>query len=443
MNTNQIQIDNHVAASVALFAKYSTTLESEFSSKNKIDDGKYPGILNGEASKALQTLVPLEIRKEAGIFFTNTKLANSVAAEIVPMLKQGITICDPASGAGNLLIACAQHLPFGKCIDETIRTWSEWISGYDLFPEFIRAAKLRLLILALQHHNVSLNHHELNLTSVFENLKTENVFTNKRELNSECLIMNPPFGYMTAPEDCTWASGQIQIAGWFLENILKVTQPGRHIVAILPDVLNSGSRYERWRNVIVSHASRLSIKLAGRFDKETDVNVFILHMVTGKGQASWPRDLDTNSGHKLTSDFFEVRVGAVVPHRDPEDGNEYPYIHARTAPKGQIITEVKERKKFSGTVFKPPFVLIHRTSSPSDKIRCVATIVNIDSYVAVENHLLVCIPKDGLLSSCKKLLKSLASEQTTVWMNNRICCRHLTVDSLKEVPLLLKRSEEC
>jgi hypothetical protein len=54
--------------------------------------------------------------------------------------------------------------------------------------------------------------------------------------------------------------------------------------------------------------------------------------------------------------------------------------------------------------------------------------------VAVENHLIVFLPKNNKLSECKRLLRVLKSRKTDQWLNNRIRCRHLTVRSLNELP---------
>lgn len=58
-------------------------------------------------------------------------------------------------------------------------------------------------------------------------------------------------------------------------------------------------------------------------------------------------------------------------------------------------------RAFDGKVIQPPCILIKRTSSPSDKFRAAATLVNLKQPIAVENHLIVVTPKDGKLKSCK------------------------------------------
>ncbi len=64
------------------------------------------------------------------------------------------------------------------------------------------------------------------------------------------VIMNPPFGYTSAPDGCYWARGRVNAAAIFVEKAIRDSREGTRIAAILPDVLRSGTRYQRWRNVI-------------------------------------------------------------------------------------------------------------------------------------------------------------------------------------------------
>jgi hypothetical protein len=248
---------------------------------------------------------------------------------------------------------------------------------------------------------------------------------------------------MTAPGDCTWGHGKIQIAGWFMEKLLHNATTGQHLVAVLPDVLNSGSRYKRWRDVICGLASIIDIEQIGRFDLETDVDVFIIHLIAGNnyGPIKWPNDLPGTNQPTTISDYFDIHVGTIVPHRDILQGKSYPYIHARTAIPWQTLESISETRQTDHKVFRPPFVVVHRTSSPSDKHRCVGTIINESTEVAVENHLIVLSPKDDSLKICRQLLESLRCPETDEWINRRIRCRHLTVSALNELPYYRLKSK--
>lgn len=437
-------IDKKITKTVSRFSVYSDEIESMLLSAAKNNKWKIikniaPGILNGDTTYALQRLIPIKVRKQAGIFFTSAKLADKVGDHVAPILPTGAKLIDPACGAGNLLLACAKHLPTGSDLQETLAIWANHIIGYDLHYEFIRATQLRLTLLAagIYPDEISTLAY-LKPANIFKGLKVGDVFKHTTITQKACIVVNPPFGYMNAPEGCQWATGKIQIAGWFLEKLLHTAQKGQHVVAILPDVLRSGTRYRKWREMISSLCNSINIELAGRFDDNVDVDVFILHAVIGSGndyKTQWPGQFPHGQqAHHVVSDFFDVHVGPVVPHRDLLTGPIYPYIHARTAPAWQIIDAISEERPYEGTVFCPPFVVVHRTSSPSDKNRCIATIVNGKRETAVENHLLVFLPHDKSLRSCKQLLNVLRSKQSSEWLNERIRCRHLTVTAMRELP---------
>jgi len=434
--------DEVVIEAVEKFSMYSNEIEkilfeSLEQSKRQISKSKISKMLNGETSDALKEIVPLEIRRSAGLFFTSTKLAFQVADFIAPILKKGFKIADPACGAGNLLIACAKYLPKCETFKETMEQWSNIILGYDLHPEFIRATKLRLSLLASSlHPEDKYNTSQFYSNKFFKDIKIGNVFDNNSFSRDTIITVNPPYGYMNAPEHCEWGSGKIQIAGWFIESLLKNSPDGQHIVAILPDVLRSGSRYLRWRKLLESYCSSGEIKLIGRFDKYTDVDVFIFHGIAGKNighKINWKTEESVDNS-KL-SDFFDVHVGTIVPHRDKIEGEFYPYLHARSAKPWETLLCIPEKKQSLKKVFKSPFVVVHRTSSPTDKHRCIATVIDVKKEVAVENHLIVLRPKKGGVGNCKKLLKLLKAQETNDYMNKRIRCRHLTVSSIKSIPV--------
>ena len=98
------------------------------------------------------------------------------------------------------------------------------------------------------------------------------------------------------------------------------------------------------------------------------------------------------------------------------------------------VTDLQERIQCNEKSFRPPFVMVRRTSRPRDRFRAAGTIIAGKQDVAVENHLLVLMPKDRTLRSCRALLKVLQHPGSSDWLNRRICCRHLTVSSLRELP---------
>jgi hypothetical protein len=110
------------------------------------------------------------------------------------------------------------------------------------------------------------------------------------------------------------------------------------------------------------------------------------------------------------------------------------YITPKTLPSWETITQIEHGRKFEGKAYQTPFVAVRRTSRPGHKFRAVGTIVNTGGEVAVENHLLVLLPKSGMLDDCQALLKLFQDERTNNWLDERIRCRHLTVSSLRELP---------
>lgn len=429
------------------FSAYSDKIEDTISDLDNTKNAlkiffkeHLPSVLNGKTSSALHQLISTKIRKNAGIFFTGTSLSDKVVYKIKTLLTNGAKVIDPACGAGNLLIACAKHLPKGKNFGDTVRIWSNSIRGCDLHYEFIRAARLRLALLAASYHQSSISTNEiLNYQNAFCGIQIGDYleFSNIIK-NSDCIVVNPPFGYTQAPKDCKWASGKVQTAGLFFCELLRVAENGHRLIGILPDVLRSGTRYEKWRDLILKDSQSLKIELFGKFDSKTDVDVFILDIVKG-GKANKRKIFFTPRGFKSTirnkvSNFFDVHVGPVVPHRDPEIGPQYPYINVSTITPWKTMRKITHFKKYKGKTFSPPFVVIHRTSSPNDKYRCKGAIINIKKKVAIENHLIVLTPHDKKLSTCKKLLILFQNQKTNDWFNQRICCRHLTVSSLSEMP---------
>lgn len=442
---------NDISEAISVFSEYADEIQniiSEFASApagektEQYFQDKIPAILNGRTTRFLRERVNATIRKEAGIFFTDSLLSDRVASRLASAIEAGAVICDPACGAGNLLISCAKYLPRGRNFLETIKIWSDKIIGYDLYKEFIQTAQFRLLLHAASYHNDNAKLSLPSDTHVFKKIKVGNFFKNLTSIEkADCVVVNPPFGHSKAPTECEWGTGKIQLAGLFFMELLSAAKQGQRIVAILPDVLRSGTRYYKWREIVSDNCKSIDGELIGRFDKQTDVDVFVLDVIKGNPtdiNTFTPLFLDRNvTGISTLSDFYEVRVGTVVPHRHPEVGPAYPFIHSRNAKDWNVIKHINDKRRFSGRVFAPPFVVIRRTSSPEDNIRIAGAIIAGKDNVAVENHLIVVRPLDNLLASCKKLANILKEPQATDWLNQRIRCRHVTASAIKEMPLPL------
>src|SRR5438105_8356165 len=230
--------------------------------------------LDGEPSRMLRETNTLDNRRRLGSFFTSKALAELALAK--RKFNSNSRIADPACGAGDLLLAVARRLPVRKTLQTTLKYWSENLSGADIRPEFVRLAKARLAILARQR----LKDHEplqRNLSRCFTSIRVKDMLHGKRgnrRINS--ILLNPPFGLVAAPKNCTWARGRVNSAALFLQDVLETAQKGTRLIAILPDVLRTGSRYKSWRGHISKLLCITRINQYGVFDAFADVDVFVL-----------------------------------------------------------------------------------------------------------------------------------------------------------------------
>jgi hypothetical protein len=229
------------------------------------------------------------------------------------------------------------------------------------------------------------------------------------------------------------------MAGAFLELAIKNARPGEHISAILPDVLRSGTRYGRWRDAVAAQAEIRRVEPYGRFDPATDVDVFVLHLArrgAGKHEgAGWPATKQEATPTRVPlSDLATVTVGAVVPHRHGNRGPWRCYLEVGNAPAfGE--TGVRLKRRFTGTVVMPPFVVVRRTSNPSDRDRLITTVISGEKPVAVENHLIVIKPHVASLTECRRIAGALGDPVARRWIDATIRCRHLTTTALKQIPV--------
>lgn len=423
------------------FAAYVTELEDLVvrglrGAKLPTDAAKITRALNGGPAHALRKSVSLKDRQSAGTFFTGPTLGDRVLD--TSAMPASAVYLDPTCGTGDLLLRSAAHLPATGGLEATLEYWGDRLVGFDLQSEFVRAARARLALYALGRVQPA-EPTRLDLDHLFPKLRCADGLQESVVVQTSThVLLNPPYTRTQAPQDCSWATGKTSAAAIFCEHILSEARPGTRLWAILPDVLRTGSLYGGWRKRLESLASIEDVSIWGAFDSNADVDVFILRATAtnaaGLFSAAdwWARDAKTVTrfGEK-----FSVAVGPVVPHRHPANvGVDHPFLHARNAPAWKEVVEVTERRQFTGRVFNPPFVAVRRTSSPSDAHRAVATVVAGQEPVAVENHLIVLQPQDGTLDTCRSALESLRHPAADAWFNERIRCRHLTVDSIRDLP---------
>lgn len=386
--------------------------------------------LNGQAGQALRAAVAVQSLREAGTFFTGHALADRLVGEDAqpPFL-------DPACGAGDLLLAAAQTLPMAGTLADTIAAWSGQLHGWDIHHEFVRLARARLTLLALARGATPGS----DIAGAFANVRVSDTLASYSPIVGVTVLLNPPFGTMPAPVGWRWGGGQVARAGVFVAHVIQRMQAEGRLLAILPDVLRSGSRYERWRDGIAEMTVITRVQPAGRFDALTDVDVFVLaaqRRATSES-SGWPPApvSDPRASGRTVESLFDVTVGPVVPHRHPDVGPSIRYLHAKALPP-HTRTELALTRGFKGRTHEPPFVVVRRTSRPSQSARprLIANVITGEGPVAVENHLLVLCPRRGGESACQALVTHLRAKATTDRLDATAARRHLTVGDLRNLP---------
>lgn len=418
------------------FAAYVGQLEAILQAGSTPTAGEIDRALDGQPSIALRQLVPLPVRRAAGAFFTSVSLASRAIDPIAGTITRDARIADPACGAGDLLLAAARHLPLGKAHGSTLENWGRHLAGLDIHPEFVSAARLRIA-LAAARISARPERDPRPLAQLLRDIRVGSCLEESDAIvGATHIVLNPPYTSTVAPPDCPWAAGSVNSAAVFLAHVVRHAQERTTIVAILPDVLRSGSRYERWRAAISARLDITRVDVVGQFAPEVDVDVFILTgVVRQPAPVTFERWRVAATDAQVVSDLFEVRVGALVPYRDPERGPWRPVLTPRSLPAWETVRVVPARRRFSGRTEEGPFVVVRRTSRPGDRARAVGTVIALREPAVVENHLLVLRPRDRRIQTCQRLIASLRRPETTDWLDRRIRCRHLTVGSIRELPL--------
>lgn len=394
--------------------------------------------LNGEAAEILHRVGNPNTIWRNGAYFTSQRLADIA---ISPVTRQRgllrLPVYDPTCGAGDLLLRWADDLPVFPDLKKTLETWEPLLNGCELFPEFLRVAKRRLVLKAIARGACLRAARSPRVDRFFKGLREGDARTSRLIEPVLTLVMNPPFSSVKSPVDCEWSSGKVSLAAVLFESCLKRAASSTRVAAILPDVLRTGSRYAKWRNQISGRLHIQRVQPYGRFDDHADIDVFVIEGVVGASAANavgwWDTGMSAENG--TMGQLFNVSVGAVVPHRDPHKGSWSPFATSTTVPAWNVVREIGQHRRFEGTKVQPPFVTVRRTSSPRDRERAIGSIVVGEVPVAVENHLIVLKPKRGGQESCEFALQNLKDPQTKAWLDERIRCRHLTVGVVRDLPI--------
>lgn len=390
-------------------------------------------LLNGVPYSIFRREVRLDTRREIGAFFSSNAMADALVTKLTGRIDGDALVLDPTCGIGDLLLARATTLPLGPTLADTLSAWGQRLAGFDTRDDLVSLCKARLCMLARARGGFA---DEIDPLRMFPQIVAHDMFAPESEAmlcRADAVLFNPPFGKTTWSTKLEWASGEINAAAIFLDRLTTVIQPTAPIAAVLPEVLRCGSRYDRFRAILTKRGYTGPFEVQGQFDTWTDVDVFTTLLTRSEKPAPLWRAKAKEAASTI-EELYEVRVGSVVPHRDPIAGASRVYICAKTTPAWHPGFTPETRRLYAGKVFVPPFVAIRRTSSPSDKLRAVATVVTGDEPVAVENHLLVARPFDNSLTACRALVTLLRSPETNARLNDLMRCRHLTTGAIKTLP---------
>lgn len=391
--------------------------------------------VNGFAAEELRRLVSREKRKNDGVFFTESKLAERVLEILQPTFNEQSIIYDAACGVCNLLIATANYLHKRNIQPDN----KNHLLGTDIHNEFVIAAKLRLQmnnLLLLPNKTFNL----LKQKQGYLIQRKNGLVSNQFYKIATHIFINPPFNQEKVDEKLEWGSGKVSMAAVFMEKAILFANPGTTIMAILPDVLRSGTRYQKWRHMLEKNCVIEKIELLGLFDEYADVDVYAISVTKRLQPFESPSNFLTDEFSQIASpktlkDIFDIRVGPVVDYRDERVGPLRPYIVSRGLQSWSIQKEISQKRKHLGTSFKGPLIVIKRTSRATDKHRAMATLINTAEPVYVDNHLIILMPKVKTLAACRLGIEILKSQKTNDWLNEKIRCRHLTVKAICNIPV--------
>ncbi len=426
-------------SSASTLSKYVTRLEDlarvgTAESRSDVWQSHARAAVDGQLSEAVRLAISGPEKKD-GAYFSGASLSDLLFEPYAASVSHATRILDPACGTGDLLAAAAWHLPIEPSLTATLELWGNMLAGYDIHHEFIRLAKARLAVIAALRSPILEPFEEGAIQAAFPKLRVGDGLRGLLESSQVNLVlMNPPFGRVLADSNYKLGTGSVSQAAVFLDACLANVPRGTVVAAILPDVLRSGSNYRKLRESLERRANVKGLEVIGAFSAWADVDVFLFRAIVGESATapvSWWSEPER--GGKSLSDFFDVSVGSVVPHRDRENDPPRPFLHARLLPRGgRFNADRAPARGFQSRAFMPPFAVVRRTSSPSDRQRIVATIIEGTTAVTIENHLLVVRARSSY--SLEDLLGVLSSPEASEWLNQRMRCRHLTVSALGKIP---------
>lgn len=390
---------------------------------------------DGLATAMVYDVLSLSDRRKHGIFFSGAAWAKTLVSQLD--VNRWERFIDPSVGTGDLLLEICLRLPLEDTVLATLSAWSERLAAIDLRESFLHIAWARIQSLANSRHTELNGRSEafapLPLPASF---RVGDALEMALELKmGDCVIMNPPYQRVIAPASSFVGAGKRSAAALHIEHVLNNAQTGVGVVALIPDVLRSGTSYRRFRAELSQRLQVIDFSPFGSFGSSADVDVAVLVGTTDKTPSKVNSSINIQpTNAKLVGDSFSVKVGPVVPHRAPKTDVMYGYLTAKNAATWEEISQPNHFESFQARLETGPFVIVRRTSSPSDKKRARASLVTYKKELLVENHLLILKPYSGKVKECRALMKLLKDSRTDQWLNDHIRCRHLTVSALSTLP---------
>lgn len=406
----------------ARLARFAAAVESGADALDWSRPTSLEGFLDGLVYGLLRAQVPREHRQAIGAYFTGTKLGRRVVRGLGAVHPSDVVV-DPTCGTGDLLLRYCEALPLEANVEETIAAWTKRLRGCDTESAFVDIARRRLFVMAHARHGA--RPQRPMRVADFDGV-VHSDYRRALPAFSEVtqVLMNPPFCSVPTPAGTTWSTGLVNQAAVIALDVLDVVPNGARVSMVLPDVLRSGSRYRNWRNLLFGQITDRRAIAVGQFDRWTDVDVFLLTGIKGRGRRPALPSSKGNLGAR-----FNVTVGPLVDYRDPHTGPWARVIKSSTIRSGVFASRRTNRRQHVA-----PFLAVSRTSSPSDTPRIRARIFETGGPFVVENHAIVIRQPEDDVEALRALLNGLGGAAVDTWLNRRLRCRHLTTTALREIP---------
>lgn len=458
--------------------------------------------LDGLAGSEFRRVVPATDRRRLGTFFTGGELRARVVRPHRRAIGAGGMVIDPACGFGDLLLAAAELIPSDWAPQQRIDHLATHLHGRDVLSPLVGIALQRLDLWARAALAATPS------DSVIKQMRQPRdygVVTGDALDGSvdwaaySIVLLNPPYTSISLDPARSWGGGRVTQAAPFTLDVLQQLEPGTSMAAILPDVLRTGSRYERWRREVERHSEVTDVDVYGKFDRWTDVDVFVLHLkrrdvartarvplaherramsisagaateyqtqqhaafMNRSGStvdASSDADLSAPSGAVVgwwqsapsaggvLGGIADISVGDVVPHRHLSDAFSPPegsskrrvrYLTIHNLPIGIELTHSPDTVRFHGRTHKGPFVVLRRTSAPSGNtgVPRLRPSIYLGADAVAVENHLIVVKPRSV--DVRALAQAMTLPAVTHWLDHRLRLRHLTVTALRQMPVSL------